>query len=160
TLPIRYRIDPYRSFNDLVMGVNDHFVQAGSNQIYDLSDMLVQLNRKEDRVIKDLFNVLFVFQNFNENRNGKDSEAFVTYDIEKKTAKYPLMLIAEESGDSFALSFEYSVSHFTPADMTLLIVQFRALVAKLIARPDLKLIDIVADGALFEVGENDIVFNF
>lgn len=161
TLPIRYRLDPEISFSNLLKELHEFLIQANSKQVYDLSDILLELNNKRAIPIKSLFNVAFVFQNFEERERLKGKGEFVTYEFENSNSKYPLTLFISENDHSFVFRIEYANAYFSRADVEVLATQFRFLANEISENPQAKISDIIGGDVQKErITEKDITFNF
>lgn len=161
TLPIRYQMDPDISFSGLVKGINHHLIQANSKQVYDLANIVIELNNNRATPIKSLFDAAFVFQNFGERNRAKGAGEFSLHSFENSSAKYPIVLFASEDDDAFVFRFEYLLSYFTRADMELLVSRFKRLCEKVSENLDASLIEIIGGNESTDgLVEDDILFNF
>lgn len=159
-LPVRYQINPYASFKDAVAALHNYMLQANSRQIYDLGDIVTALNNNRTNPVKSLFDVAFVFQNFEE-RTERQQDGFVIYPFENNSSKYPLTLYVYDSDQSFSFRFEYSSDYFTRPDIILLAQQFRALLENVTVRLDEDLVSIIqSSDQPIDLMEDDISFNF
>lgn len=161
TLPVRYKIDLENSFVQEVAKINAHLITANGMQMYDLADILSQLNSKRNTPLPDLFNTMFVFHNFSTPAVFADFVGFSGFDIEKGAAKYPITLFVNEEASFFDFQFVYSKSFFSPADMRLLINEFTSLVTQVAANLEVKFVNYVGmqDEKTY-LREEDFSFNF
>ncbi|WP_436488030.1 amino acid adenylation domain-containing protein [Chitinophaga sp. ARDCPP14] len=159
-LPVRFQINPYTPFKDAVAELHNYMLQANSRQIYDLGDIVRELNNNRTNPVKSLFDVAFVFQNFEE-RKDRQQDGFIIYPFENNSSKYPLTLYVYDSDQSFTFRFEYSSDYFTRPDIILLAQQFKALLENVVGRLDEDLASIIqsSDQAI-DLMEDDISFNF
>lgn len=158
-LPIRYQINPYISFKDAVTGLHNYMLQANSRQIYDLGDIVTALNNNRANPVKSLFDVAFVYQNFEE-RTERQQDGFVIYPFENNSSKYPLTLYVYDSDQSFSFRFEYSSDYFTRPDIVLLAQQFKALLENVTVSLDEDLTNIIQHSDQpIDLMEDDISFN-
>ncbi|HYE55000.1 MAG TPA: condensation domain-containing protein [Chitinophagaceae bacterium] len=161
TLPIRYRLQPELSFKELVRGMHKHLIQANSRQVYDLADILSELNSNRPDPIKSLFDAMFVFQNYDTSKLQTRNDGFFNYEFENTTSKYPLTLFASETRDAFRFRLEYSLAYFTKTDIELLILHFRSLVKRIAANINASSSEhIGAATATRALAEENISFNF
>ena len=161
TLPIRYRMDPFLAFKDLLKDINRCLIQANSKQVYDLADIVIELNNNRAAPIKSLFDVVFVFQNFGESSRQKGNEEFPIYQFENSSSKYPLTLFASETENSFVFRCEYLSAYYTRSDIEILVTQFKSLAEKASGNLGTGIVGIIGSGepATGMVAE-DISFNF
>ncbi|MEO5564600.1 MAG: condensation domain-containing protein [Chitinophagaceae bacterium] len=161
TLPVRYRLDTKMSFASLLADLHKLLIQALSNQLYDLEDIVNDLNNKKTVKVERLFNAGFVFLNFDEEKDMKEEGDFVTYKLLNTGAKNAITLYVMEKADSFYLRLEYSHAYFTKADIELLIAQFKSLAIDIAKNVDASIIEIMGNhkpAAI--VTEDDIIFSF
>lgn len=161
TLPIRYQLDANLKFRDYVKEIHKLLIQANSSQIYDLSDIVKEINNNRSTSIKQLFDVMFVFQNFAEKKVQLDEVKLSSYEFENKTYKYPITLFASEGEDAMYFRMEYSLLHFTPSDVEEISEQFKSLILKISENLDANVVQYF-DYALNEplLNEDEISFNF
>ncbi|AOM78755.1 non-ribosomal peptide synthetase [Pedobacter steynii] len=160
TLPVRYKVDARKSFNDLVKEVNQLLIQIQSHQLYDLADILIEVNKNNGVSETQLFDVMFVYQNYDKNRLGLENTSFSYHEFEHKATKYPLSLVVSESASVFNFRMEYATRYFSPSDIERLIAEFQTLVITLSERPDTELIDLISNTEQSsEFIEDDISFN-
>jgi amino acid adenylation domain-containing protein len=135
TLPIRRRVDPNARFIDFAREVHAYLIEANSRQLYDLADMLNELNNGRATPVKNLIDVMFVFQNFDDRSLQSNEAGFVAYPIENTVAKFPLSFFARETDATINFWVEYASAYFTKADVQLLIAQFKSVVLGVTANP-------------------------
>ena len=141
TLPIRQQLRPEQQFTALCSQIHQYLVQASSKQVYDLVDVMAELNKDRATPIGQLFSTMFVYQNFEQQQARFEADHLQEYPLADTAAKYPLTLYAHEGPHSYQFRFEYLLSHFTQADMEVLIDQFVQLVQRVAAQPASQLID-------------------
>lgn len=161
TLPIRYRMDPEMVCKDVVLDLHKYFIQAHSKQIYDLSDIIVELNNNRSTPVRTLFDVEFVFLNFNENIKSIRNNEFSAYAFENTNSKSPLILYVSEMDDSFNFRMEYSQAYFYEADIESFIMQFKTIAEKVSQNLNSRIIQILGEcDQSVVLTEEDITFNF
>ena len=161
TLPVRCQLDPYMSFEQLLKEMGKLLIQANSKQVYDLANIVTELNTSGALQTDRLFDVMFVYQDVEEEVQGQGEAAFARYPLENSAAKYPLTLFAVDNGRAFGFKLEYLSAYFTAADITLLIAQFTSLAERAAAQPFARIIDLVGNGEpATRLIDEDISFNF
>jgi mycobactin peptide synthetase MbtE len=161
TLPIRFQLEAKSTFRHFAKKVHNHLIQANSKQIYDLADILSELNNKRTTPVKTLFEAMFVFLDFEEKNGQRTENKFKNHEVETITSKYPITLFAGEDAGTFNFRFEYLSSYFTKGDMELFISKFQALleaISENIDQPVLSLVGGQAKTALLV--EDEIDFDF
>lgn len=131
TLPIRFQIDPVANFREAVVNIHKHLVEALGKQMYDLTDIAGELNRRKKEYVRDLFDVMFVFQNFETRKNLPGAEVFTRYEFDIPVSKYPITLFASEEIDAFEFRLEYSLAYFSKGDAEVLVEEFKSSVKTL-----------------------------
>ena len=141
TLPVRYRADSTLRFRDFVKNLHGYLLQAYSNQLYDLVDIMNELNRNKPVHIKHLFETMFSFIDAGLHELQAEGTNFTHYPFENQSAKYPLHLFAEEAADGFTCRFEYLSDYFTKEDVELLSAQFQLLFKQIARNPDAPILE-------------------
>lgn len=159
TLPIRQKVDSNLTFKDFTKQTHQFLLQAMNQQTYDLVDIVRDLNKGRTNPVNQLFEVLFVFQNFDEKRVGKNKNLFSHYEIENRESPYPLSLIIDR-GDSFEFYFEYALSYFTQSDTEMLAERFSSLINNISKNLNSRLIDFFENASSSGLIEDDVIFNF
>jgi surfactin family lipopeptide synthetase A len=162
TLPIRYRIDPSFSFNQLLKNTHARLVEAQSKQIYDLADIVGELNRQREAAIKELIGAMFVYQGFESQVAVREDSEFIPYSFEQKTAKYPMSLFVTEEPDDLVFRWEYATSYFTAGDMEVLVADFKRLLQEICNNTSVAIVNLLASsGELEDVQSKEAIdFNF
>ncbi len=162
TLPIRFKMDTNMSFIHFVKAINKHFIQASSNQVYDLSDIVQELNARTSTPVSGLSDVMFVFLNFKDISEPSDTPEFIPIQIEHNTSKNALTLYASENDHFFHFRFEYSSMYFSRSNIDLLVSIFIQLVKEISENPASKISNYMSTTGNYShlFKEDDIVFNF
>lgn len=158
TLPIRFHVNVSDSFTTFAKKVNEYLIQAYSHQLYDLADIVTELNKKNSAPISSLFSAMFVSQNFYETDIASDD--FSEYYFEKSVSKYPITLMSGEADNGFYFRMEYSSSQFAKADIDFLIEQFKTLVTLVAGNSEVAMREYICSDTHSGIAEDDIVFNF
>ncbi len=161
TLPIRSKLDLHKSFRATVKDINSHLIEAMNNQLYDLSDIITELDKNKQQIRESLFNVMFTFQNYELGNINDLAKDFDVHYHKKSVAKYPISFNVNENEDSYEFVLEYLSAYFGENDVHALITVFKKLVTNISQNVDTKIYDIIADEEI-EANpiENDITFNF
>lgn len=161
TLPIRLQPDPDLSFIENAKQVHLQLVEAHSRQIYDLADIVSGLKLKGLGAASDMFDAVFVFQNFEETVKPQRAQ-FTEVDFDNGTCKYALTLFAAHNDKGFQFRLEYATNVFTTRDAALLAEKFATLVERISESIQGKIIDHWSDesDAAVAVEKDEVKFNF
>ncbi|MNY32164.1 Linear gramicidin synthase subunit B [compost metagenome] len=156
TLPVRAIINYDSTFSEFVKYLHELLIEINSKQIYDLSNIMSDINSKREHPLLSLFQVVFVFL---DQEKGDQSEA-TRFDFQHTDSKYPLTLYVKEYDDVMDFRLEYSNAYFTPSDMELLAEQFQNMIRKIMSGPDTKIIELLHENNLGDaVVDDNIIFN-
>jgi len=162
TLPIRLKIDPTLRFRDLVKNLHHYLLQAYSNQVYDLVDIMRELKKRRAFPPGELFGAMFSFLNFREQEWQSGKGDFTHCTFENGSAKYPLHLFAGDGEDGILFRLEYLAKYFTHEDALLLSTQFQSLIRLISENPDAGILTYAGKGdeGSFVHQPREIVFKF
>jgi mycobactin peptide synthetase MbtE len=158
-LPIRYAAETDLSFADFVKSIKQFLIEATGKQVYDISNIVMEINKNRVSPVEQLYEASFAFLNFND-ETPETAEQFAVYDFELTASKLPLTLIASEHPESFRFRMQYSAAHFTRSDMEMLVKQFQLLVENAARNMDAKIMELIGGGEVVtDLMEDDISFN-
>lgn len=162
TLPIRYQIDAECSFKTFARDMHKHLVLAQNKQVYDLSDIVNDLNRNRNTLVKELIGAMLVYQTFENKEVASAEDEFAVFEFENTTSKYPMTLFVNEGRDAFYLRWEYLQHYFTRSDMELLVEQFIALVKTIAGDMDRPMTDYndTRDAGKSPALREELIFHF
>jgi mycobactin peptide synthetase MbtE len=159
TLPFRYRMDTSQSFAGFLKEMNGRLIQANNHQVYDLENIMADLNSARPLPVKGLFAVLFSFMSYDMNAD-KIHGGFTKFEFEMPASQTPISLKTGEDNDSFAFELEYQTALFSRQDAELLAGQFVAIARSISGDTEGCIADIIGGGVLQPDGmEEDITFN-
>ena len=161
-LPVCCGIDPDATLTQYIRDIHEFLIAAFSKQIYDLSNIISDLNQDKATALNDIIEAAFVLQNFGDGRRGNRGTDFKPVPLESFTAKYPLMLIVEEwEGEILKFSFEYLFDYFTASDMEMIGRQFMNVLDKASGNLNGTIVEVLKDGGpRIEFVDEDISFSF
>lgn len=160
TLPVRFRLSTSDTFKELVLDMHAHLAEVIGRQVYDLADIVATINKDGSEGDTSLFDVMFVFQNFNVEEIGLDGTSFTPCDFENATSKYPMTFFAWEDRDHYSFRIEYASSVFTAGDAEMMAAEYRSLLETISANTDAALADLFIGESRHLNIEEDIHFNF
>ncbi|MBL7702878.1 MAG: AMP-binding protein [Ferruginibacter sp.] len=161
TLPIRYKVDTEAAYKYFLQGLHQYLIEAGSRQLYDLADMLSDLNVGRSEPVKNIFDTMFTFQNYENNDSMSYNNNFINHQVFSGEAKYPFSMIAVEDKEYLSFRIEYSNAYFSDSDVQLLVGVFKNLVAKIAGDPNLCISSFIEEPqSQPQLADSDISFNF
>jgi len=143
TLPIRQKLDLSLTFKVLVRNIAAYWIEASSKQAYDLTDTLIELNKTREDQVKSLFDVMLVYQNFDQTKLSSQSSDFMYQEFDYPTVKYPLSLFVNEGGTSFNFTLEYASVFFSNEDASMLMEQLKELIFTISQNPDVGITQLI-----------------
>ncbi|HYC27802.1 MAG TPA: condensation domain-containing protein, partial [Chitinophagaceae bacterium] len=159
-LPVRYAVSTDMNFADFVKHIKKCLLQAASKEVYDISNIVSEINKNRATPVERLYDATFAFLNFINEAPEDASEQLVIYDFEQTTSKLPLSLIASEHPKHFGFRIQYSTAHFTRSDMEMLVKQFQSLAENAAQNMDAKITDLIGGNEVIpDLMEDDISFN-
>jgi mycobactin peptide synthetase MbtE len=161
TLPIRQTVNLDQHFVTFAKKIHQNLVLANSRQIYDLVYIYRELNKISQGNIERLFDVMFVFQNFEDKIVTTEGVEFSSYFFENETYKYPITLFASEEKDDICFRFEYSGRYFTVEDVNFLAENFKEVAAAIASNLHVPLMESLdTSGYMLNAADEAIAFNF
>lgn len=161
TIPVYYKVNMDMKVRDFILDVHDVLVKANSNQIYDLTHILNDLNKDRNHSVTNLFETIFVFRNYKEVELLTLKHGFVPYNYDNNTSKFPISLEGTEKDDAFSFGLGFSKAYFTKNDVQLLIQQFNDICHKVSNNLDEKIINVLGESeSVDDALEMNLDFNF
>jgi bacitracin synthase 3 len=135
---------PFRQFLEQV---KETAIKVFDNQDFQFEDLVDRLGLQRDPSRNPLFDVLFVFQNFEKSETTKDflkaeSSRMSPFPFENRSAKFDLHLAADMIGDRLYLFFEYSTDLFKRSTIEEMAENYTAVLNQVIENPDMQLKDV------------------
>jgi amino acid adenylation domain-containing protein len=144
TLAIRTKIEPEKTFIDLIECVKKTSLDAFSNQLYPFDLLVEELNVKRDFSRSPLFDIMMVLQN-NESPDSPsvDTLKILPYNIEEKImSKYDMTFYFNEITDRIFVSIVYNTDLFTAETIENLKNNFLLIIETVLSQPEEKLTDV------------------
>jgi non-ribosomal peptide synthetase component F len=166
TLALRNFPAAEKTFNEFLHQVMARTLQAFENQEYQFESLVEKVLGKRDINRNPLFDVMLVWQNFEQGEIQVPGLTLKPYSYEHKSrALTDLSLYGWETGEKLSFTFEYSTELFETKTVERFILYFKEIVTAIIADKEIKLKDIkishdlgMAEPGLFQ--ENDDDFGF
>ena len=160
TLPVRHKVDYQQSFMDYVATMHKQLVDSNSMQLYDLADIIRDINQDRAQPIKDLIQVMFVYQNFMEEIISTGELSFRPYNLEQEEAKYPLTFFVYEHLGIMEFRLEHQRACLSDEAALQQAEQYTQLIRTIVAKPDLPMSEYLETGMPEIEAEDSFDFNF
>ncbi|MCK4258234.1 MAG: amino acid adenylation domain-containing protein, partial [Halanaerobiales bacterium] len=99
-------------FKEFLIEVKENALKAYENQDYQFEELVNKLNIQRDASRNPLFDTMLVLQNMGRNDVEISGLKLTPYELEKRTAKFDLVLTAEEVKDEINLNISYKTGIF------------------------------------------------
>lgn len=160
TLPIRYELNTDLDFLSFAKDLNRYLDEAIGNQLYDLVDIIGDINKTKGQRVENLFETMFVYQNFTTKKSLKGTNSFKSHVFEDPVAKYPLSLFIRELEDLFLFRLEYQTSYFSREDGQFLVEKYRSILNTAFTNPNEKISKLLSSQVDATEKEEQVSFNF
>lgn len=166
TLVLRNYPRPDRTFTDFLLETRTRIPGAFENQDYPFESLVEKVMGKRDINRNPMFDVMFVWQNFEAEEIRMPALTLKPYPHPlKNRALIDISIYGREEGDTFSFTFEYNTGLFKESTVRRFIEYFREIAAAVIADRNVRLKDITIshDLAMAKVDvlkESDDEFEF
>jgi len=147
TLPLRNYPRGEISFAEFLSGVKERSLACLDNQDHPYEELIKDLQLSGDTSRNPLFDVMFAFQNFEQEELVIPGLKLTPYDTEQHKSKFDIELTVIESDDQLQLTFEYATELFEGETIERFIRYFHRIVRQVTADKDILLsaIDILPE---------------
>ncbi len=135
TLAIRNFPHPGQSFRDFLAAVKHRSLDAFDNQDYRFEDIVNKVDVVRDTSRNPLFDVMFVFQNFEFTQVELPGLTFTTYERQEVSAAYDLLLKIAQKNGQLRVIWIYCSDLFQPSRIELFESYFLQLIQSVLAEP-------------------------
>ncbi|WP_413980754.1 condensation domain-containing protein [Maribacter sp. 2307UL18-2] len=158
SLAIRNYLDNNISFRNFLEKVKLKTLSCFDNQAYQFEDLVDSLELERTANRNPLTEIVFTFQNFNEDELNIPGLNLRSYTRERSTTKFDLTLFGSESNGQIFLNFEYASDLFKKSTIERFAKYFKQIVNSAINNPDFIISEMKI---LSEVEENELlnIFN-
>ncbi len=146
-----------KTFSCFVNEVKDNSLRAFENQDYQFEELVDKLNVERDPARNPLFDVEFVMQIVEKERDNADELAGASYEYRNKTTKFDIALDAYEVGDQIHFRFQYSTKLFKKQTVRNMAQHYLNVLRTTAANPEIRLEDI---DILDEDEKRKLLFDF
>jgi acyl transferase domain-containing protein/acyl carrier protein len=159
-----------KTYREFLGEVKETAIKAFENQDFQFEDLVDRLGLQRDPSRNPLFDVLFVFQNFEKSETTKalletGNPGMSSFHFENRTTKFDLNLAADLIGNELFFSFEYSTELFKPSTIEEMAENYKSILHQVMQNQDIKIKDIKLLNQLLEASprlsreeERDFVF--
>ncbi|NIM16723.1 MAG: amino acid adenylation domain-containing protein [Candidatus Aminicenantes bacterium] len=132
-----------KTFYEFLREIKDRVLRAFENQDYQFEDLVERLGIKRDSSRNPLFDVLFAFQNLDEQIEDVSREKMVeSFDFGFKPIQFDLILTGVEEGEKLSFIFEYCTKLFEKRTIERYIAYFKDIISTILENNNIKLADI------------------
>ena len=139
TLAMRTNPQPDKTLKQLLGEVKEHSINAFDNQDLQFEDLVEKINPHRDSSRNPIFDVSFVFQNFETTTRQLTDIKITPLTAENTTAKLDLTLFSRETGGTVACDFEYCTSLFKADSIQRMAHHFINVLDRMTQNPNLTL---------------------
>jgi amino acid adenylation domain-containing protein len=129
-LPIRYQVNAGLPFRDFAKNLHQYLNEAIARQLYDVEDIVEELNKNRQHRAGNLFDVLFDFVSYKEQHKPSETDILMLED-KRSTTQVPLYVRVTEEEQFFYFRFESLPGHLTQSSLAVLAGRFKELVDSL-----------------------------
>jgi amino acid adenylation domain-containing protein len=133
TLAIRSNTSDAERFTDLLFNVKQHVLDCFEHQDYPYEMLIDELQLTRDTGRNPLFDVMFMFQNFEDAVPEMEGMQVIPYHSAHTVSKFDLTLIVSEKEGQLHLHFEYATDLFNRSTIEKWIVYFRNIITAIAA---------------------------
>lgn len=141
TLAIRSYISSAQTFNSVLQSEKSTIFDAYKHQNLPFEKLVQILKPNRNLNISPLFNVMFVFQNFNFLKSNFSGANLTPHEIHNGTSKFDILLSLASLKDEISGFIEYDCSLFNEDTIKRLIASFNMLLIQIADNPDKKISD-------------------
>ncbi|MGD2085546.1 MAG: amino acid adenylation domain-containing protein [Candidatus Aminicenantes bacterium] len=135
TLAMRNYPKPTKTSRQFLKEVKENSIKAFENQDVQFEDLVDKLNPQRNPARNPLFDVLFVFQNFESSEKQTGGVSIVPYAFENNTSKFDLMLTAFETKHEIQFNLEFCTDLYRRDTIERLAGHFIKIIAEIIEKP-------------------------
>ncbi len=158
-LPVRYQVATDTSFAAYTASLQKHLSDANSNQLYNLIDLMADMNNGKGKTTGRLFDVLFNYQSAGKSGVSDEAMPFTFCNVDEDTSNYPLEVKVFDDNEMLKIRFVYSLRYFNSEQVDAIAAGFAELVEEIAADMDADISDYTADENE-NVTEEEVEFNF
>ncbi|BFH69022.1 hypothetical protein J27TS7_06760 [Paenibacillus dendritiformis] len=142
TLPMRNYPTREKTFAEYLGQVKENALKAYENKDYPFEELVEKLDVSRDLSRNPIFDVMFSFQNLEQNVEGIHGLEIEPYEFNNSISKFDLTLVAFEKEDQFHCMLEYATSLFKEQSMIIFERHFMQLIESIIGNPHKKLSEV------------------
>ncbi|MGB3182939.1 MAG: amino acid adenylation domain-containing protein [Cyclobacteriaceae bacterium] len=155
TLPLRIKVEKSTTFREFLKSVQENTLASYENQAYQYNDLIEALDIDRGSTGNQLFDTMFVFQNYEHSSLEIPRLKLVPFSTEGVVSKFDAVMTATESGDNISVMFDYSADIFKKATIKRFVDFYQTILSDIVSNPDVFLSDI----SLLNDKEKDLILN-
>ncbi|MFC2145778.1 amino acid adenylation domain-containing protein [Acidobacteriota bacterium] len=142
TIAMRNFPDGDKSFEVFLKEVKENVLEAFANQDYPFEKLVNKLNLPVDPSRNPLFDVVFAFNNIDNEELAVDDLKFYGYEFESKISRFDLVMHAAETNEGIQLKLEYATALFNQSSAKLILKHYVEILEQIIKDRSIDLKDI------------------
>ncbi|MEM9719955.1 MAG: amino acid adenylation domain-containing protein, partial [Bacteroidota bacterium] len=142
TLPIRNSVNRDICFEEFLQSIKTKLLSCLDNQDFPFEELVDELSLERDTSRNPLFDIMFVYQNFEETHFEIPHLKLEPYPNELKIAKFDFSLVAYDQAGRISIYFEYGTKLFKRSSIERYAGYFHKIVDAILDNPSIPLKDI------------------
>ncbi|NBI31018.1 non-ribosomal peptide synthetase [Chengkuizengella marina] len=134
-----------KTIRSLLSEVKEETITAFSNQEYPFEKLVEELDMDRDLSRNPLFDTMFVFQNFDQEKLIMNDIEIEPYELQTTISKFDLMLVVNEEDDKLSLNVEFATQLFTKETIQKIFKYYEHLLNNITQNLDIKIDEIEGD---------------
>lgn len=142
TLPLRNQIRSHQTFKSSLSALKEKVLASFEHQTYPYELLIDDLSLERGTTHNPLFDVMFVFENFEQEQLTIEGLSLKSYQLQRHISKFDLSLEAGEVDGELFFNFEYSTELFRRETIQRFVSYLKSIVSAVTVNPDIKLSEI------------------
>jgi NRPS condensation-like uncharacterized protein/acyl carrier protein len=131
-----------KSFPEFLMEVKTSSINAFEHQDMQFEELVEKLGIDRHPSKNPLFDVTFVFQNFEKSKKEIQGTAFVPHAYQTRTSRFDISMLVYDGGDEFYFDIEYCTALFKRSTIIKMAERYKDILAQVMDNEKIKLKDI------------------
>ncbi|WP_170923050.1 iturin family lipopeptide synthetase B [Enterococcus sp. 7F3_DIV0205] len=142
TVALKQDVEPDVSFLNYIKQVQTNFFEVFNNQDYPFEQLVEKLAIKPDQTRNPIFDVMFSYENLEDESYSLGDAQMSYYELPNNTAKFDLTLTIKEHPETVSINWDYNIQLFKEETMRKTSEHFVRLIKSALEQPDSKLIEL------------------
>ena len=136
TVALKQEVEPNVSFMNYIKRVQTNFFEVFNNQDYPFEKLVEKLAIKPDQTRNPIFDVMFSYENLEDESYSLGDAKLSYYELPNNTAKFDLTLTIKEHPEKVSVNWDYNVQLFKQETMKKASEHFMTLTTSALEQPD------------------------